>query len=261
MEILQFRGDTGLYLTPAPGKATLNLLKMLRDGLMVGVRAALHRAKREEAPVLEEGLSVRSNGGFRRVNVRAIPLRNSSGTGPVHFLVLFEEAAPLEAAPLKMTKAERRKARAVHVVEQKAREASDSETARLAQELAATREYLQSVIEQQEAANEELQSSNEEVQSANEELQSINEELETSKEEVQSSNEELATVNEELHNRNTELGQTNNDFINLLASVQLPIVMLGPDLRIRRFTPMAERLFNLIAADVGRPITDIQLGI
>src|SRR5687767_7678697 len=129
---------------------------------------------------------------------------------------------------------------------------------RLTQELAATREYLQSVIEQQEAANEELQSANEEVQSTNEELQSINEELETSKEEVQSSNEELATVNDELHSRNSELAQSNNDLVNLLASVQLAIVMLGPDLRIRRFTPMAEKLLNLIPTDVGRRVSDIK---
>ena len=129
------------------------------------------------------------------------------------------------------------------------------------QELAATRDYLQSVIEQQEAANEELQSANEEVQSANEELQSLNEELETSKEEIQSSNEELATLNEELHTRNLELGLINDDFANLLNSVQLAIVMLGPDFRIRRFTPMAEKLLHLIAADVGRPLTDIHLGV
>src|SRR5206468_2656646 len=125
----------------------------------------------------------------------------------------------------------------------------------------ATKEYLQSVIEQQEAANEELQSANEEVQSANEELQSINEEIETSKEEIQSSNEELATVNEELQTRNAELGQSNNDLMNLLASVQMAIVMLGSDLRIRRFTPMAEKMLNLIATDVGRPVTDIKLNV
>jgi two-component system, chemotaxis family, CheB/CheR fusion protein len=261
MEILQFRGDTGLYLTPAPGKASLNLLKMLRDGLLVGVRAALHRAKREEAPAREEGLSVQSNGAFRLVNVHAIPLTGNAGSGALHFLVLFEDASRPEEIPVKATKSGRRKGRGARLAEEKAREARESETARLAQELAATREYLQSVIEQQEAAAEELQSSNEEVQSANEELQSINEELETSKEEVQSSNEELTTVNEELQNRNVELVQSNNDFINLLASVYLPIVMLGRDLRIRRFTPMAEKMFNLIATDVGRPISDIQLGI
>src|SRR5262249_38080896 len=121
--------------------------------------------------------------------------------------------------------------------------------------------YLQSVIEQQEAANEELQSANEEVQSANEELQSINEELETSKEEIQSSNEELATLNEELQHRNFELSLTNNDLVNLFSSVQMAIVMLGADLSIRRFTPMAEKILNLIPADVGRPISDIKLNL
>jgi two-component system CheB/CheR fusion protein len=258
LEILQFRGDTGLYLTPAPGKASLNLLKMLRDGLLVGVRAALHKAKRDEAPAREEGLSVRTNGGHRRITVHVVPIRVSTPGTPLHFIILFEDApAPETARPARGTA----RGRLDRAAERKARESTERETAGLAQELAATREYLQSVIEQQEAANEELQSSNEEVQSANEELQSINEELETSKEEVQSSNEELATVNEELHNRNVELGQTNNDFVNLLASVQLPIVMLGPDLRIRRFTPMAEKLLNLIASDVGRPISDIKLGI
>ena len=132
---------------------------------------------------------------------------------------------------------------------------------RLTQELAATREYLQSVIEQQEAVNEELQSANEEVQSANEELQSTNEELETSKEEIQSSNEELATVNDELNNRNAELNRVNNDLVNLIGSVQMAIVMLGPDLRVRRFTPLAEKLLNLIPTDVGRPLADIKLNL
>jgi len=138
---------------------------------------------------------------------------------------------------------------------------TEAETRELKAELAATKDYLQSVIEQQEAANEELQSANEEIQSANEELQSINEEIQTSKEEMESSNEELATVNEELQTRNAELGRSNNDLMNLLASVQMAIVMLGSDLRIRRFTPMAEKMLNLIPTDVGRPLTDIKLNV
>src|SRR5262249_49677053 len=120
------------------------------------------------------------------------------------------------------------------------------------------REYLQSIIEEQRTTNEELRSANEEIQSSNEELQSINEELETAKEELQSTNEELTTVNEELQNRNDELSMVNNDLSNLLSSVNLAIVMLGNDLRIRRFTPMAEKVMNLIPGDVGRPITDIK---
>src|SRR5499433_3130434 len=260
LDVIQFRGDTGQYLSPAPGKASLNLLKMLREGLLVGVRGALHKARREEAPVREQGLRLKTDGALRNVDVNVIPVKGSNAGNQPHYLVLFEEplARRLPEPPEKRKKQEKPTERSRRNEEAVA---TQGEVARLAQELAATREYLQSVIEQQEAANEELQSSNEEVQSANEELQSINEELETSKEEIQSSNEELATVNEELHNRNTELGQTNNDFVNLLASVQLAIVILGPDLRIRRFTPMAERMFNLIAADVGRPVTDIHLGL
>ena len=131
----------------------------------------------------------------------------------------------------------------------------------LEQELASTREYMQSIIEEQDGRNEDMRSANEEIQSANEELQSTNEELETAKEELQSTNEELATVNEELENRNTELSGVNNDFTNLLASVNLPILMLGHDLTIRQFTPQAEKLLNLIVSDLGRPIGDIKPNI
>jgi two-component system, chemotaxis family, CheB/CheR fusion protein len=133
-----------------------------------------------------------------------------------------------------------------------------AENLRLQEELDATRSYLQSIVEEQRTAEEELRSANEEIHSSNEELQSINEEMETAKEELQSTNEELMTVNEELQNRNDELTQLNNDLNNLLSSVNIAIVMLGNDLRVRRFTPMAERVMNLIPADVGRRITDIK---
>ncbi len=116
---------------------------------------------------------------------------------------------------------------------------------------------MQSVIEEQEATNEELKSANEEIQSSNEELQSTNEELQTAKEELQSTNEELTTLNEELQNRNIELSQVNNDLLNLLGSINIAILMVGQDLTVRRFTPMAERLFNLIPSDVGRRLGDL----
>ena len=204
-------------------------------------------------------MRVKSDGGTREVDLEVIPVKGSSAAEG-GFLVLFEE--PLHRQPLSRegtgAGAGRRGPRPGLP---RRRRPAERENARLAQELAATREYLQSVIEQQEAANEELQSANEEAQSANEELQSINEELETSKEEIQSSNEELATVNDELQNRNVELNLLNNDLFNLLSSVEMAIVMLGQDLRIRRFTPMAEKVFNLIPADIGRPISDIKLSL
>jgi two-component system, chemotaxis family, CheB/CheR fusion protein len=123
--------------------------------------------------------------------------------------------------------------------------------------LAATKEYLQSVIETQEATNEELQSANEEILSSNEELQSTNEELETAKEELQSANEELSTVNDELRNRNSDISTVNNDLTNLLSSINIAVVMVAPDVTIRRFTPEAQKILGLIPADVGRPFINI----
>ncbi|MDB5386104.1 MAG: Protein-glutamate methylesterase [Planctomycetaceae bacterium] len=249
LDILQYRGDTGPFLTPAPGKASLNLLKMLREGLLVGVRGAILRAGKEETTVREEGLRVKSNGQYLDVAIEVIPIQ---GIAPKErgYLVLFEGRHYATPGDLPL---------AFHP--ELERETTDKENARMAQELAATREYLQSVIEQQDVANEELQSANEEVQSANEELQSTNEELETSKEEIQSSNEELATVNDELNNRVVESNRVNNDLVNLISSVQMAIIILGPDLRVRRFTPLAEKLLNLIPADVGRPLADIKLNL
>ena len=244
LDILQFRGDTGRFMSPAPGKASLNLVKMLREGLLVAVQDAVSRVARERAPVRREGLHVKFGGGVREVAIEVIPVK---GRGPDQacFLVLFEESD--SAVP------------DVIEVDSATFPTSDSAALRVEEELSETREYLQSVIEQQEAANEELQSANEEVQSANEELQSVNEELETSKEEIQSTNEELATVNDELNNRNLELHRLNNDLVNLFGSVPIAVVIVGPDLRIRRYTPTAETLMQLVPADVGRPLAAIRL--
>jgi PAS domain S-box-containing protein len=64
-----------------------------------------------------------------------------------------------------------------------------------------------------------------------------------------------------LQNRNVELGQLNNDLTNVLTSVQLPILLLGQDLRVRRITPAAEKVLHLLPTDVGRLMTDLRLPI
>ncbi len=250
MEILSFRGATGPYLNPAPGSASLNLLKLVRQELSVELRSAIHKARKEQITVRQEGASYRQNGSEGMVNIIVHPLQSAAVDEPC-LLVLFEAAIrPPKDAQTATGKGQEKPT------------ASDQELVRiLEQELASTREYMQSIIEEQEGTNEELKSANEEIQSTNEELQSTNEELETAKEELQSINEELATVNEELENRNTELAASNNDLNNLLASVNLPILMLGHDLTIRQFTSQAKQLLNLIDADLGRPINNIMPNI
>lgn len=262
LQIVQFRGQTGPYLEPAPGEASLNLLKMAREGLLFGLRSALQEAHKIKRPVRRPGLRVKHNGNAREVNVQVIPLDVGEGK---HYLVLFEDApAPLPAdqpAPPdpKGAKARGRGSKMSAASPSSARE--ERRIRQLQEELAASREHLRSIIQDLEAANEELQSSNEEILSANEELQSTNEELDTAKEELQSTNEELNTLNEELQTRNEELSRVNSDLINLLGSIQIAIVMVASDLRIRRFTPTAEKALNLIPTDVGRPISDIKPNI
>jgi two-component system, chemotaxis family, CheB/CheR fusion protein len=261
LEVLQFRGDTSPYLAAAPGKATLNLLRMLREGLLPGLHAAIARAGTERAPVRQENLQVKTSGGFRQVTVEVIPI-NTIRPNETGFLILFAEPVVNLSTPLPEDQLSSRPVETGAGKKELARSVTAEERiSQLSQELAETRAYLQSVIEQQEAANEDLQSANEEVQSANEELQSVNEELETSKEEIESSNEELATVNDELNNRNLELSLLNNDLNNIFDNVEMPVILVGRDLRIRRFTKYAEQTLNLNAADLGRPIGQIQLSV
>ena len=253
LQIVQFRGQTGPFLEPASGEPTLDLLKMAREGLLFPMRTALQKARLKHHAVREEGVSVRRNGGWHDVNIEVVPL--SSGGGR-HFLVTFDEP------PLKPPrKRGRRSVGGRRNASTVARRESDERIAGLTRELTASREYLQSIIQELEAANEELQSANEEILSSNEELQSTNEELDTAKEELQSTNEELNTVNEELHSRNEELSRVNSDLVNLLATVDITILIVGDDMRIRRFTPTAERMLNLIPGDIGRPVGQINTNL
>lgn len=246
MQILHFRGQTGPYIEPSAGSASLNLLKMARQDLLMELRTVVHQAIKEHAHVRKEGVRIRHNGGYRIVNLQVMPIPTAEAAEP-NFLVLFE--AGRETPVIQKTELP---------TGMESTDAKDMRIQELENELLASREYMQSIIEAQEATNEELQSANEEIQSTNEEFQSTNEELETAKEELQSTNEELATINEEHENRNQELNTALNDLANLLASVDLAVVILREDMRIRRFTPAAKPLLNLIDADIGRPIGNIR---
>ena len=219
LQIVQFRGPTGAYLEPPAGKASFDVLKMARQGLMLPLRAAINQAKKENKAVRRENVRIEQNGKARTVNLEVIPLKNLRERC---FLIVFEEAGRAGDAAGSC---------AVAGTSGPARKQEDfRRVADLERESSEMRDYLQSIQEQYEAANEELQASSEEVQSANEELQSINEELETSKEELESANEELTTVNEEMANRNAELNRLNSDLVNLQTSTKLAVVLVGRDL-------------------------------
>jgi two-component system CheB/CheR fusion protein len=254
MDIVHSRGNVDRYLKLASGRASLNLLKMAREGLQIELRNAISRVKKENAPVAKRNLHVKNGNGtgapstetMRLVSFEVIPV-SLANQKELYFMIIFQET-PVESLS-KLSSRGGRSGRESGVLA--------GQTAKLEQELAATKEYLQSVIETQEATNEELQSANEEILSSNEELQSTNEEMETAKEELQSANEELTTVNDELRNRNQEITHVNNDLLNLLSSIDIAVIMIGSDLTIRRFTPKAQKFLGLLPGDVGRPLSNI----
>ena len=251
MEILQFRGRTSTYVEPAPGRASLNLLKMARGGLAEELSKVINKAlKKGSARVMD--VPFQHNGRGKSVNIFVERLNGDLPPEAANYLVLFEEIRSESPTASRASRALRSSTSST---------GKDRKFLELQRRAASTEEHLRSVIQSKEALEEEFQSANEEILSANEELQSSNEELETSKEELQSTNEELTTVNDELRNRNLELGQLNNDLTNLLSSTTLPVVMVDRALRIRRATSASAKSFKILHSDIGRSITDIRSDI
>jgi two-component system CheB/CheR fusion protein len=241
-EVLYIHGRIGRFLEPAAGEANLNLLQMARGALRVELAAAIGRVFAQGVSVRREGVQVTSDGDAFLTNIIVSPVVNPDAPRGLA-LVIFEEGGAPEA-----------------VEPRGGADSEDAEERRLAAlegELRAKEEYLQTTVEELETANEELKSTNEELQSSNEELQSTNEEMENSKEELQSVNEELITVNTELQKKIEEFTQTANDLNNLLAATNIATLFVDQRLRIQRFTPAVAQLINVIATDVGRPVSDI----
>lgn len=258
MEIIQFRGDTSPFLNNSPGIPTANLFKMAREGLGAELHHAITKVKKNGVAVQKEGIRLNHQSKLKEVSLEVISLKAPLGSS--YYLILFSILPP-KSELLRKPKPQGKES-------EKKLSPSELRNQELNAELAATKAYLSALIEEREAMNldlqtmnEEYQSSNEEFQSMNEELQSTNEELETAKEELQATNEEITTVNDELQNRISQLTILNDDLGNLLTSIQLPVIMVGKDLHIRHFTRAAGKVLRLIPADIGRPLTDLKLGI
>src|SRR5262249_50980231 len=99
MTVLQFRGRTSPYLEPAPGMASLDLFRMLREGLLAEVRAAVTQAKTDNAVVMRDGLQLTEGGATRAIRVEVVPFKVPP-SGVRFFLILFQEAQSAKREPL-----------------------------------------------------------------------------------------------------------------------------------------------------------------
>jgi two-component system CheB/CheR fusion protein len=248
LEILRFLGNTTPYLRPAPGVPSMNLRKMISGELLLELRAAIQASKESGCAVTKEVALPPAGAVPRRGRVEIQPIK-AGRLQKDYFLVLFEELAGTveHRTGARRLKGERR-------------------VIKLRQTSQASGAHLKSIIDEQESTNMQLKSSNEALLSSNEELQSINEEFETTKEELQATNEELQATNEELTTSTEEvlrgnqiLTRSNNDLSNLLANINIPVVLLDQDLKVHRFTPSAEKILDLSADKLGKSIVELKL--
>jgi two-component system, chemotaxis family, CheB/CheR fusion protein len=238
-EIVHLSAGAGRYLQFVAGEPTANITKVIIPALQIELRTALFKAAQTAQTAKTAPATVELDAGPELIVLEVRPMKTADeATG--YFLLLFERQVGTPAADALAKTASHG---AVGV-------AADDEIHFLKEQLAAT-------VEQYEAANEELKASNEELQAMNEELRSATEQLETSKEELQSVNEELITVNHELKTSVEDLSRTNADLNNLMAATDVGTIFLDRQLRIHRFTPSAQKIFNLISSDIGRPLADI----
>lgn len=238
-DVVYVNGRTGRYLEPAAGKANWNIHAMAREGLRAEIGSALHQVTRDRGRVEKSDLTVSDDGSSHRVGLIVQMIEEPESLRDM-VMIVFKDLPTLPAAQ----KPAGRTPRGARQLE-------------LEREVQQAREENRILREEMQASQEELKSANEEMQSTNEELQSTNEELTTSKEEMQSLNEELQTVNIELQSKVDDLSSANDDMQNLLNSTEIATVFLDNRLHVRSFTPLAKRVIKLIAADAGRPLSDL----
>jgi len=242
-DAIYFSGSTGKYIEPPKGEASLNILEMAKKGLKSDLDNAIKKSRLIKSEVRVNDLSVKVNSHFQNFDLVVKPAL-SKGSELEALMIIFESTQ--KAKKIISEK---------YPKPNKAKE--QNRISELEKELKITSEHLQLAVNELETSNEDLQTANEEYQSSNEELQSTNEELETSREELQSVNEELITVNTELSSKIDQLSQSNDDLNNLLSSIEVATIFLDRELKVKRYTPAATKIFNLIPSDVDRPVTHL----
>jgi two-component system CheB/CheR fusion protein len=240
LDIIRFRGQTSSYIQPPTGKASFNLLKMLKEELLFEIRGLLQKVKRTNLASGKEGISIDTDNAT--ISIEVVPLKSLK---EIYYLIVFMPAhAEVRPKKTKLTRGDQA-----------------GRITKLEQQLKDARDQVRTITEDFDVSREELQSANEEILSANEELQSINEELETSKEELQSTNEELTTINEELQTRVDELKRARDYSEAIIETIHGPLIVISGQMRIRIANKAFYDFFKLEQEDTeGRYISELSNG-
>ncbi len=222
MEILQFRGSTGIFLTHPSGKASLNILKMTRPEFAFELRNAIQHVLKTKQPIRKEGIEMNPQmiGASFQLMALDVSLLSVEWEEPL-LLIVFSLQHKVEKY-IESDKGGKNN------TTQK-----DLRIKKLMLELHNASLEMNTIIESQEKAYEELQVANEEIVSTNEEFQTLNEELETSKEEIEATNEELISTNQELKLQNDLLAESYDYSQTIIATIHEPMLILDRGLNIK----------------------------
>lgn len=232
-QLLDSFGGAEQLLRLPPRGPSLDVLDLVDRQHRTTLSGALVKAAKEGAPVRYANFALQVDSARRGDVMTVIPLASTAAQS--YFLITFEPSTG-SIAPSK----------------ERVVEGDDSPGERIEEledELRYSKENLQATIEELETSNEELQATNEELIASNEELQSTNEEL-------HSVNEELYSVNSEHQLKIAELAELNRDMNHLLENTDVAIIYLDDQLRVRRFTSGASKLYDLVEHDIGRPLVN-----
>ena len=221
-KILHVLGRAGEYIFYQEGIVNFDILSLILAALKSPLNAALYAAKKSKTPQVFSDIEVsKSNGEKESVRLKINPILINNST-PYYCISIEPNEGEMIGVHCKI---DDESLSMIHTLEDK---------------LHSTSESLKHSVEELEITNEELLASNEELQSTNEELQSVNE--------------VLYTANCEHQKKITELREAHVNIDNLLRSTEVGAVFVDKNLKIRMFTPVISKFFDLVEGDVGRSI-------
>jgi two-component system CheB/CheR fusion protein len=235
-QLIEVIGDLSPFCQMPQGRLATTAISFLRDELKAEARALFLLARASHSTVRCGRLHLPDRPN--PLHLEATPILVA---GQKLMLLSFLEEADAQAATPMVESSERNMIFA-HEIE------------RLETELLASQDTLRRSLLHLEQTNEELEASSEELQASLEELQSSNDDLEASNADLQSANDAMAALNQQLRVRGEELEKLNTDLENIQNSLNQGMVIVDKDLRVTLFSPLAVRVFGLVAADVGHPL-------
>ncbi|MDN4058413.1 CheR family methyltransferase [Massilia sp. YIM B02769] len=237
-DIVHIAAEASRFLRHAGGEPTRDLVALVPPAWRLALRTALFQARKTCRETATGAVRYEENGEQRALDMRILPFHDEHAEGLLMLVSFFDlPIMPVTAAPS-------------DTCEQPLLEQFD-------QELRATRRKLLDTIDQAEQSDAALRTTLEEMTTTIEALRSANRQLGASLEHAQAANRELRAANGDLAQRLDSLVKSHDDLNNLIASSDVATLFLDPHMCIERYTPRIAGLFNVIPADVGRPLQHI----